>query len=56
MSQSTVWQEIKGKLISRYKTLSRASHVLKCHPNALRKAAEGTAPKVRARMAEKGIL
>ena len=44
------WQQVKGKLISRFGMLRVAAETIGCHTNALRKAVQGKAPKVMERM------
>lgn len=49
-SQAKRWNKIKGQLIAKRGRLTIVANEIGCHPNALRHAVEGRAPKVKAKM------
>ena len=50
------WNTVKGRIITRFGTVSAAARLFECHPNAIREAVKGRCPKVREKMEGSGLL
>jgi hypothetical protein len=49
------WPRVKGQIIARFHTVSRAARLAKCHPNSFRLAAEGACPRVQGWLRQNNI-
>jgi hypothetical protein len=51
------WKPVKARIVgSRFGTISGLAAHLRCHPNAIRLAAAGQCPRVRAKLITLGLL